>query len=196
MRILMLRHAPTAWNLARRIQGHIDLPLCPRGRQVAAGWHIDAEWRRCRCLSSPLRRARETAALLGLAEVRVEPRLREMHWGAFEGWRLSDLRRLLGERFDENEASGLDFRPPGGESPRQVMHRLAGLFGVLAGRPDDRLLVTHRGVLHAALALASGWDMRGPPPIRLEEGEGLLLELDPDGSCRIGGSLPLVSNGG
>ena len=57
----------------------------------------------------------------------------------------------------ENEARGLDFRPPGGESPRDVQERLAPLLAELdSARP---ILVTHKGVLRALYALATGWTM-------------------------------------
>ncbi len=196
MRLLMLRHGATAWNLARRLQGHLDLPLCEAGRARIAGWRLDAAWRRAPCRTSPLLRARQTAALLGFAEARPEPRLIEMHWGAYTGWRLADLRGLLGDRLAENEARGLDFRPPRGESPREVVARLADLFRELAGTGRDHLLITHKGVRHAALALACGWKMRGEPPFALADDTGLLLELDTDGRPGHVRPLPLVPTSG
>ncbi len=196
MRVLMLRHGVTAWNLAGRLQGRLDLPLHPRGRQRIGSWRLAPEWRHAPCLSSPLARARDTAALLGFAEARPEPRLIEMHWGAYTGWRLADLRRLLGDGLAENEARGLDFRPPGGESPREVAARLGDLFRDLAAVGRDHLLVTHKGVRRAALALACGWGMRDRPPLRLADDTGLLLELDPAGRPSGARPLPLVPTAG
>ena len=48
----------------------------------------------------------------------------------------------------DNEARGLDFRPPGGESPRDVQMRLAPLLAEIEART---VLVTHKGVLQGAL---------------------------------------------
>src|SRR3546814_19841125 len=62
-----------------------------------------------------------------------------------------------------NEARGLDFRPPGGESPRDVQDRLRPLLAELADAGEDVVAVSHKGVLRALYALASGWDMRGKP---------------------------------
>ncbi len=106
----------------------------------------------------------ETAALLGL-DPRPEPRLVEMAWGAWEGRRLADLRGELGDAMLENEARGLDFRPPGGESPRDVQERLKPLLASLT-RPT--VFVTHKGVLRALYALATGWSMteKGPEKLR------------------------------
>ncbi len=196
MRLLMLRHGATAWNLGRRIQGRLDLPLHPAGRARIRSWRLDPGWRTALCLSSPLARARETAVLLGFSGARPEPRLIEMDWGAYTGWRLADLRALLGDRLAANEARGLDFRPPGGESPREVAGRLADLFRELAGIGRDHLLVTHKGVRHAALVLACGWEMRDAPPLALADEVGLLLELDAEGRAGEVRPLPLVPTAG
>jgi probable phosphoglycerate mutase len=52
----------------------------------------------------------------------------------------------------QNEAAGLDFRPPGGESPRDVQERLKPYLASLAG---PTIAVTHKGVLRALYALAT-----------------------------------------
>ena len=77
-----------------------------------------------RVVTSPLRRCVETAALLGAPDAAREPRIIEMDWGDWQGESFAALRERLGEEMRENEARGLDFRPPGGESPRLVLARL------------------------------------------------------------------------
>ena len=72
---------------------------------------------------SPRQRARETAKILGLDPI-IEPTLAEMSWGEWEGRRIPDLRAEYGETMAENERRGLDFTPPGGESPRDVQKRV------------------------------------------------------------------------
>ena len=64
----------------------------------------------------------------------VEPRLVEMDWGDYEGYTLAELRAARGVDLAANEARGLDFRPPGGESPRDVQARLAPLLAEIAAR--------------------------------------------------------------
>jgi probable phosphoglycerate mutase len=121
-----------------------------------------------RIVSSPLSRCVQTAALLGAPDAAHEPRIIEMDWGEWEGRTLAELREELGDAMAQNEARGLDFRPPGGESPRAVIERIKPWLREIAAAGVPTLAVTHRGVIRAILAEASGWDMRGKPPAKLD----------------------------
>ncbi len=182
--LLLVRHAPTAWNEARRIQGRSDRPLSDAGRAAAAQWRLPPEPRVARWYASPLKRAMETARLLGL-DAEPEPRLVEMAWGRWEGERLPDLRARLGAEMTANEARGIDFRPPGGESPRDVMHRLAPLLAALAAAGEDVGAVTHKGVVRALYALATGWDMCAREPDRVDWDAAQLFRLAPGGAPSV-----------
>jgi 2,3-bisphosphoglycerate-dependent phosphoglycerate mutase len=163
-----IRHGSTLWNDEGRMQGRRDIPLSLRGRAQVRAWRIPREpegpaaW-----LTSPLCRAVETAEMLCGAEVPREPALIEMDWGEWEGSSLEELRKQPGARYAENEARGIDFRPPGGESPRDVLMRLQPWLQSLATRSAPVIAVTHLGVLRAMLSAATGWDMTGKPPVRL-----------------------------
>ncbi len=116
----------------------------------------------------------------------VEPRLIEMDWGAFEGRRARELRAEAPGALAANEALGLDFRPPGGESPREVGNRLQTLVAELVADPTPVVAVCHKGVIRAALALATGWDMRRRPPLHLTRDQALALYGHPDGRLELG----------
>lgn len=176
--LLVIRHAPTDWNERGLIQGRSDPPLSVNGRSRATRWRVPVDIEFQRAYASPLRRAGETAALLGLDAV-PEPALIEMAWGEFEGRRLADIRSELGSKMEEAEARGLDFRLPGGESPRDVQERL---FPFLASLERPSVAVTHKGVIRALYALATGWRMLGPPPDKLREGCGQLFSIARDGT--------------
>src|SRR5262249_57116866 len=60
----ILRHAATAWNMERRLQGMTDTPLSPAGEAEARAWRLPPPADRGRRLSSPLQRARRTAELV------------------------------------------------------------------------------------------------------------------------------------
>lgn len=163
-RLVLLRHGATDWNAAKRLQGRADIPLSEAGRAVLAGRRIPNVFQGLTWYTSPLRRAAETAATLGLPAI-VEPALIEMDWGDYEGSTLAELRGRYGAAFTANEDRGLDLQPPGGESPRQVQQRL---LPWLRGLSADAGAVTHKGVIRAILALAFDWPMLGKPPVKLD----------------------------
>jgi broad specificity phosphatase PhoE len=162
----VMRHAATAWNAERRLQGMTDTPLSTAGITEASGRRLPATAHSWRRESSPLQRARRTAELLRPAAVVATcPALREMSFGAWEGFTIAELRESIGQPFLVEERKGLDFQPPGGESPRAVMARIAAW----AERLDEPVVaISHKAVIRALLALATGWDMTAPPPHRLD----------------------------
>ncbi len=190
---VLIRHGPTDWNAAGRIQGHTDVPLSAAGRRAVRTWRLptqitetvgDWDW-----LTSPLSRTRETAEILlptaALATLRREPALIEMYWGTWEGQSLADIRRAGGRETAEAEARGLDFCPPGGESPRQVQARLAPLLATLGAHGRPVVAVTHKGVIRAVMARAAGWDMVGRAPAKLRDACAHRFALGSDGAPRI-----------
>lgn len=184
--IVALRHAPTAWNRDKRLQGRTDVALDEEGIAVAARWRIDPAWSGHRILSSPLQRARMTASILFPdAEIGIDRRLIEMDFGAWEGKSLAELRADPTGDTAAREAMGLDFKAPSGESPREVQARVAPLLARLAelGRPT--VLVTHKAVIRALYAWASGWDMIGRPPAKLRPNCAQLFRLEEDGAPAV-----------
>jgi broad specificity phosphatase PhoE len=176
-RLALLRHAETAWSRDGRIQGRKDLPLLDN-----ISISLPDACRGMRVVTSPLARCWQTAALIGAPHASREPRISEMSWGDWEGETLAALRARLGDEMRANEARGLDFRPANGESPREVMNRVKSWLQEVA---VPTLAVTHRGVIRAILAEATGWDMRGKPPARLEWDAVHLFMLDAEGRPSI-----------
>jgi probable phosphoglycerate mutase len=165
----ILRHAVTAWNEEGRLQGMTDTPLSPAGEAAARNWRLPAPADRWRRMCSPLRRARQTAELVRpAAAVAVDSRLREMSFGLWEGRTVAGLRAEGGETFAAAERLGLDFHPPGGESPRMTMARVGAWAAEIAASGEPALAVSHKAAIRALLALATGWDMTGRPPIKLD----------------------------
>jgi broad specificity phosphatase PhoE len=169
MRLLFIRHGRTHWNDLGRLQGHRDIDLNEGGRAELAQRRIPASWRGALWYSSPLLRTTHSARLLGAGHLHTDERLMEMSWGQWEGQTLTALREELGAQMSHNEARGLDFRPTGGESPRDVRTRLQQWLSTIlhdndnvrsSGNGMKSVVVTHKGVIRAALSLATGWDMR------------------------------------
>jgi broad specificity phosphatase PhoE len=176
--LALLRHGKTEWNDDGRLQGRHDTALSEAARDTLAMLQLPPELAGFAWLTSPLRRAIETAAALGIADARPEPRLVEMDWGDWEGHTLAALRAAPHGAMAQREAAGLDFKPPGGESPREVQVRLAPLLAEIAAADRPVGAVTHKGVIRAILALATGWDMRGKAPARLDSAAIHLFDLD------------------
>ena len=184
--IVALRHAPTAWNRDQRLQGRTDVALDEEGVAVAARWRIDPAWAGYRILSSPLQRARMTAAILFPdAEIGIDRRLIEMDFGTWEGNRLAELRADPTGDAVAREAQGLDFKAPDGESPREVQARIRPLLARLAELKRPTVLVTHKAVIRALYALASGWTMIGKPPTKLRPNCAQLFRLGQDGTPAV-----------
>jgi broad specificity phosphatase PhoE len=183
-RIAFLRHGPTAWNQDGRLQGMTDVPLSDRGRALVATWRVPLQGWRWVC--SPLTRARETATLVGAPpSLTVEPALREMAFGEWEGRTLAELRENAPAQMQAAETGGMDMTPPGGESPRQVMDRLRPWIADVAARGEDVVAVTHKGVIRVVLAMATGWDMRSRQPVKLDWDCLHVFAVADDGTLRV-----------
>lgn len=183
--LAVIRHGPTDWNEAKRLQGRADRPLSPAGRATVAEWRVPAEFRDYAWHSSPLARARQTADLLGL-DYAVEDALIEMDWGAWEGKTHHELVAEYGDEFRNRTARGIDLRPHEGESPRDVRDRVGTWARGIAADHRPCGAVCHQGVIRALLSLATGWEMIGEPPHVLDWSSIHVFEADADGRVAIG----------
>jgi len=186
IRLALIRHGPTDWNAEKRLQGRIDTHLSLAGRARVSGYRVPPAMMSFQRYCSPMVRAQETAQILfGDGPWATAPELTEISYGDWEGHILSDLRQELGEEMRLNEARGLDFCAPGGESPRMVQARLAPLLHRWAQAGEDVLAITHKGVIRAIYAWAAGWDMTGKIPDRLHWDAVHLFTLDAKGVPHI-----------
>lgn len=179
--LLILRHAPTDWNEARRLQGRTDRPLSEAGRAALDRLRLPDPWQDAALVASPLQRAMETARRLTGRTPLAVPALIEQDWGTWEGRRLEEIHALP-------DADGLEGRAPGGESMAQVIARLRPW---LAGIDRPTVAVAHKGILQALLALATGWDNQGKPPVKIAAYAGLHFHLTGGLPRLVAANLPL-----
>jgi len=179
-----MRHGPTDWNAVHRYQGQTDRPLSRLGRELVARYRLPADVGGYRRLASPMLRARQTATILFGPGTPVEPRLREMTFGAWDGYTMAEIEARWGDAFRRGEATGWAFRPPGGESPEDVRRRLAPLLAEIADGGRATLIVAHRQVIRTVYAWAVGWDMIAPPPEKLKLPRLHRFSLTADGTPR------------
>uniref|UniRef100_A0A7C2G560 Histidine phosphatase family protein n=1 Tax=Thermus islandicus TaxID=540988 RepID=A0A7C2G560_9DEIN len=154
----LVRHGETEWNAQRRYQGHLDVPLSPVG--IGQAFRLAQRLAKSRLAfdglyASDLRRARETAeplaTVLGLP-LHTTPLLREIDVGALAGLSREEAEARYPE-FLQNALKDPWHTPrPGGESMADLAGRLQAFLDRLP--PGRHLLVTHGGVIRAALKLA------------------------------------------
>jgi probable phosphoglycerate mutase len=185
LRLALLRHGPTDWNVAGRIQGHTDIPLSDAGlaRMAALRFPLHVT----RIYASPMLRTRQTADALGLAAPIHDARLMEQNWGVWEGLTRDEiLARDGADAFIKAGSNqGEAFRPGGGESTGELHARVASFLKDVAQGESDAVAVTHLGVLRAAYTLATRWDMATPMPAELDVSRILVLTLEADGMPKI-----------
>ena len=97
MNLYVVRHGETIWNVEKRVQGITDIPLTDKGRKDAeelqeliSTLNIDV------VISSPLKRARETAEILvdSKLPINTDDRIKERDWGMNEGALIDTVDRL------------------------------------------------------------------------------------------------------
>src|SRR5689334_13019486 len=151
-RIVLVRHGQSTWNAEGRLQGQADPPLSRLGRREAVALRpVLAGFPAGRVLSSDLRRTRETAAALGHPGAAPDPVWREIDVGEWAGRPLADL-----PAGPEPSWRGGALVPPGGERWDELAARVADALDALVGEGGDWLVVTHGGVIRAAVSYVSG----------------------------------------
>ncbi|MBM3334373.1 histidine phosphatase family protein, partial [Candidatus Sumerlaeota bacterium] len=154
--LLFVRHGSTGDEYARRYIGRTDVSLDAAGRnQATALGGLLKTLCPARCYSSPLRRALETAqpaaALLEL-RAEVDPDLREVDFGLWEGKSFEEIERTYPEAVSEWAALADGFAFPGGESLRDFVDRVRRVADRMVADPADAVLaVTHGGVIRMAI---------------------------------------------
>jgi broad specificity phosphatase PhoE len=157
--LILVRHGESAANAAGLLSGRAESPLTAHGKSQVASL-ATSMIRASRLISSPLGRALDTAAALGLGlTVEVDGRWTEVDYGALEGEPLTAVPAETWRQWRSDAA----FRPPGGETFAEVGARVRlacdELFaqpGAGARAPDDVVVVSHVSPIKAAVAWALG----------------------------------------
>jgi probable phosphoglycerate mutase len=152
--IWLARHGATEWTVSKQHTGSTDLPLIPDGEEDArAMGRRLAGIEFATVMTSPLRRARETARLAGFPEPRVNELLREVDYGEYEGVTTKDIQeqRPQWELFRDGS--------PGGETPDQIAARMDQLLLDLADEPGPILLFGHGHCLRGLAARYLGLEI-------------------------------------
>ena len=149
---MIVRHGRTAHNAAGRLLGRLDVPLDDLGRAQAAALAA-AVGPVERVVTSPLLRARETAAAFA-APVEVDERWIELDYGDLDGVAAAEVPAATWAAWRRDPG----FRPPGGETLLEVRARVeAALADLSAGAERATVVVvSHVSPIKAAVGWALG----------------------------------------
>ncbi len=152
----LVRHGQTDWNVEGRYQGQSDIPLNETGRAQARDLLAGLADQRFRAVySSDLQRACQTAEILAAGlrlPLHLDPRLREISLGSWEGMLFADINRLYPAEIELRGLHQRDYRVPGGETPAEVAVRVGfAARDIAAAHPDGSVLVVSHGLTLAAL---------------------------------------------
>jgi broad specificity phosphatase PhoE len=152
--LVLVRHGETAWSKSGQHTGRTDLDLTEHGRAQAASIGQRLAGRRfALVLTSPLRRAAETARLAGFADAEPTDDLLEWDYGRYEGLTTEAIRE---------QAPGWTIWAggvPGGETAEQIAERVDRAIARVRAADGDALVFAHGHVLRI---LAARW--LGLPP--------------------------------
>lgn len=160
--IYLVRHGQTDWNVAHRFQGQTDVPLNAMGIAQA---HATANFLKDKTFdsiyTSDLSRARLTAEIIAEhheAARSLDERLREIHFGIWEGWTFEQIKA----NDPDSHARWLadpTYRPEGAETGIQMATRITAFLEYLResySEDDTVLLVAHGGTLQVLVSIALG----------------------------------------
>ena len=163
-RLVLVRHGQTSANTARLLSGSTDLPLDATGERQAqlvaqrGANQIDAHV----LVSSPLVRARSTAAAIGnmtgLA-IQESPDLREVHFGDFEGLTVAQVEEhhphIAVQMLDPHDT---ELRWPNGDHMHEFYQRTQQAFAAIAEEHFSKtvVVVAHGAVIGGYLRYATG----------------------------------------
>jgi broad specificity phosphatase PhoE len=177
----LARHGQTEWNVSGRRQGQLDSPLTDDGRASAAAvGSLLADAGVDQIFSSPLGRARETAAIIARTlgcDIQIVHELAEVNHGSVAGHTDAEIESLHGEYWTGRRANLYDWRFPDGESFREADTRAARALSLVAASGAVRPLM----VSHEMTGRLLRGRLLGLPPadaVRLSHPHGVVFRVE------------------
>ena len=152
--LTVVRHGETEWSKDGRHTGRTDIPLSAEGRRAATALATSLRAHHfALVLTSPLSRARETAALAGFPDAGVDDNLHEWDYGDYEGRTTPDIQT------DRPGWFLFDDGVPNGETIADVAVRADRVITRARGAGGDAIVFAHG---HFLRVLAARW-LDAPP---------------------------------
>ena len=190
MRLILLRHGRTGFS--GRYVGSTDVPLSKEGmaqieglRPELAAMRIDA------LLTSPMLRCTQTAGLLGLGlPLQLDPDLREIDFGRWEGKTFEEIEAQDPQRVQEWAQGKDEFCFPDGEAIAAFNSRMESVkHRLLAADGKTMLLVAHGGVIRSLICGLLGLSFQKYLLFQVAKGHYSTIELHSDGGVLTGFNL-------
>jgi broad specificity phosphatase PhoE len=172
--VFLVRHGETEWSASGKHTSRTDIELTPEGERAARALGERLAGREfALVLSSPMRRARDTADLAGFAgRYEVDEDLKEFDYGDYEGLTTPEIREQRPGWYLWRDGN------PGGEVAAQVGERADRVIErALAVLPEGDVAMFAHG--HLLRVLGARW-------IELGAECGGLLGLDTAALCELG----------
>lgn len=181
MKLFLVRHCQTDWNLNRKIQGSSDLKLNREGlRQSAAlaSWFM--QFKIDVVYSSPMRRAIETAEKIAKnfnLNVLTLPGLKELNHGTLEGESSLDVWNRHGPLLQKWIEDPMSIKLPGGESIADLKERVWSTVNDIVARHanENVVVVGHHFTNLVIISMAIGLDLRNIWRLKQDESAVSLL---------------------
>lgn len=186
--VILVRHGEVAGNSGEKLAfvGWGDLPLTEYGvlQSRAVGEYLNSE-HIAAVYSSDLERARITAEQIagehGL-EVRIDPHLREVNYGAWESLGEEELLRDWAEEYAARQRDPWSIAPPDGECYAQMWERFLPKWNQIIKEHDGEtiVLVGHNGLLRMLMCFLLGAPFQNFKRVHIGNGSVSRVELDGD----------------
>ncbi len=182
MKMILVRHAETEWNLQDRAMGQLDSPLTPNGIRQA---YALGDRLRChsftRLYSSDLGRAAQTANIIASIcdkKVIFNSGLRERNFGIFQGLTLSEMQEKFPQERQDFEQNDFEYIIPEGESLKQLRQRSFQILTAIAQQSlgETIVVITHGGILMCFLEEVLGIIHKKPLPFKQDNANFCVFE--------------------
>lgn len=163
--VLLIRHGETEWNKLGKFQGCTDIPLAKDGIKQAELLRDRINGDFDYIYASPLIRAHETAKILAEKnnkKVIIEPQIREINFGEWEGLTIKGISEKYPEIFKVWRTDKLEGNFSGGDlSIHNASSRAKKCILDIVNKHEGKkiVIVAHGGIIKAGIIGIFGWDM-------------------------------------
>lgn len=154
MKLFLIRHGQTDWNIQGKIQGSCDIELNDTGIKQAEELNkkiLERNYQFSKIYSSPKVRAFKTAEILSKAtnvECILMNGLEEINLGEWEGLSWREVEEKYPILYEEWVADRRYTKPPKGESYQNMLQRvLCAIYKIISESHENVVVVTHSAVI-------------------------------------------------